>query len=236
VSLTVTVAAENTDLAGKLDTPDHGDRIQRLEFSVDDALLTSAAEMLVNGRLPEIELRRDKIGDYDPYALVRRPLRLLAIASLLTLATFAAATWSQARRYKSLLQTFDDQKQEVFQQLYPENRVPIGVRSRLESERQRLIGLMGNDLGAPELESATPMLLKTLDALPSELRFRLLEMQFENATGYLEGEVRRHGDADVIAAALRAHGLSVEPPRTEQLEKEGVSFILAVAAPNEEQE
>jgi hypothetical protein len=57
-----------------------------------------------------------------------------------------------------------------------------------------------------------------LAGLPAGLRYRLLEARLDGGRFTLEGQVNAHGDADTIAGALRAQrGLTVEPPRTEQL-------------------
>lgn len=226
--LPVTIAAVDRRAVEALERLEPDIQVQYVELAEDETLLSAASGVLVQAERPWIELRRDEIGTYDPYVLVGGSLRFLTAACLLAVLSLTAVTWIHAGRYESAVQAFNAERGAIFQRLFPEARVPVGIRSRLESEREKLLGLRSDNLEAPELESATPMLLRTLDAMPRDLRFRLLEMQFENATGYLEGEARRHGDADVIAASLRAQGLSVEPPRTERLSNEGVAFSLAI--------
>jgi hypothetical protein len=80
------------------------------------------------------------------------------------------------------------------------------------------------------LRSITASLVGALAALPTDVRFRLLEIRFDEEQAYLAGEVRRHGDVDRLASALRAHGFEVASPRTEQLAEEGVGFALSLVA------
>ena len=64
---------------------------------------------------------------------------------------------------------------------------------------------------------ARPALRDLLAGLPADLRFRVLEVRLDGSSFALDGQVRSHGDADAIAASLRAGGFWVDPPSTEQL-------------------
>lgn len=203
--------------------------VTRQEFENDQALLAAAADILARGKRPWIELRRDQIGQYDPYRLMRGSLRLLLLVLLITLMSLTTVARIRASKYQSLTDSLNREKQAVFQQLLPEARVPTGIRSRLESERRMLLGMSADNIQAPELKSVTGCLVDALDALPTDLRFRLLEIRLEESSAYLEGEVRRHGDVDSIASSLRARGFAVDPPRTEQLAAECVSFSLSMS-------
>ena len=67
-----------------------------------------------------------------------------------------------------------------------------------------------------------------LRSLPKGTRLRILDMEFSPEGLQLEGQVRTHGDADVIAAGLRAvGGYAVDPPHSEaRAEGKGISFTI----------
>lgn len=201
------------------------------EFDHDQGLLEAARDVLSGSDPPWIELRRGPIGEFDPLGPVRGSIRFLVVAFLIACLSLASAAWIRASKYDRWIRVFEDEKRRVFQDLFPEAHVPTGIRSRLESERRRLLGSSAGFAEFPEMRSVTGDLVEALDAFPPDLRFRLLEVRIERQALYFEGEVRRHGDVDLIASSLRSRGFMVEPPRTEQRDAEGVSFALRVTAP-----
>lgn len=201
-------------------------QLQQQAWDHDETLLNAAREALRGGRRPWVELRRDQLGQYDPFGLMRGSLRLLTAAVLLACVCLAACGWIRAAKCDRLITALEDQKRQLFEALFPGSRVPTGIRARLESERRRLAGAAGAGEETFELKPVTDALVPSLAALPSDLRFRLLEIRVEQDRAYWEGEVRRHGDVDLLAASLRSLGFRVEPPRTEQLDGEGVAFSL----------
>ncbi|MHB8974213.1 MAG: type II secretion system protein L [Pirellulaceae bacterium] len=227
--LPVTAVNLSDEVAASLDNlgPEIG--VTRQACDHDQALLAGAAEVLCRGQRPWIELRRDLIGEYDRYRLMRGSLRLLLLVVLITFVSLTTVARIRASRYQALTDALNNQKQALFQELFPEARVPTGIRSRLESERRMLVGMSVGNVQAPQLTSVTLRLVDALDALPTDLRFRLLEIRLEESSAYLEGEVRRHGDVDLLASSLRTRGFTVDPPRTEQLASEGVSFSLSLS-------
>ena len=58
------------------------------------------------------------------------------------------------------------------------------------------------------------------------MRFRLPEIRIEQDRVTLGGEVRSNADADKIATALRTHGFTVNPPRTQRLADKGFGVRL----------
>ena len=199
VNLTDELAASLTDLGSDIN-------LTNQECEHDEALLAAAADVLMRGKRPWIELRRGQLGQYDPYRLMRGSLHLLLVTLLVAITCLTAVAWIRASMYKELTDSVNSQKHEIFRQLFPEARVPTGIRSRLESERRTLVGMSVGNIQAPELHSVTAFLVDTLDVLPTDLRFRLLEIRWEESTAYLEGEVRRHGDVDIIASSLHRAG------------------------------
>ena len=224
--LAVGVEHDNCESLRKLD-PAIEISSERLER--DDTLLGEAGNVLHSGRRPWIELRRDQIGQYDPYRLMRGAIYALLTALLVAVTSLSFTAWAHGNRYHAVVESVEREKRDLFSELFPDARVPSGISSRLDSERRKLTGTSGGQDNIPELKSVTPLFVDALGALPTDLRFRLLELEFEEDNAFLEGEVRRHGDVDVIATALRSSGFEVDPPGTEQLSDKGVGFTLSVS-------
>lgn len=204
--------------------------------SPQQASMAAGAAILAGRQEPWIELFRGELGTYDPYRSIRTTLRILAVASACLLLALSLAAWLRAGKYETLARNYQEEQERVFRRVLPKARVPIGIRSRLESEYRTLAGITGQMEGVPRLDSAAVLLWDALAALPEDLRFRVLEARAEPNRLYLDAEVRQHGDADLLATALRKRGLEVPEPRTEQLGDKGVSLVLSATrlAPEEQ--
>ncbi len=204
-------------------------RVSNQTCDVPATLRQAATDVLLRGRRPWIELRRDQIGQYDPYKPVRGSMQFLLVAALLLLASVTYAVWTLGDKYQAATLSLEDQKRELFRELFPGTRVPTGVRSRLQSERRRLSGVSGADEEPADLVSVTETLANALACLPTDLRYRLLEIDVEQGAVSLDGEARQHGDIAPIVNSLQENGFDVEPAQTEQLADDGVGFTLHVS-------
>jgi type II secretory pathway component PulL len=196
----------------------------------DDPLVAAtleAAGVLEGQRAAAIELRRDQLAAKDRNRAIRSHLKLVLGAALLFLAALAIGLFSQARQGQLLRDEYEQRQTILFGRLFPKERVPIAIHARLQSELARLKGVRGERTDLPESTPFLAVLEPLLEALPADLRYRLLEVRIENGQLYLVGQVRAHGDADRIAEALRAAGLEVASPQTNRLEKDGVEFRIS---------
>lgn len=196
----------------------------------DDPHVAAALEAaaVLNGRRPAaIELRRDPLAAKDRNRAIRSHLRVVQGAALFLLAALGIALFNQAWKTDRLHDEYDRRQTVLFRRLFPEERVPVAIHTRLQSELARLKGVRGERSDLPESISFLTVLEPLLKALPADLRYRLLEVRVENGQLYLVGQVRAHGDADRIAEALRGAGLDVASPNTNRLEKEGVEFRIS---------
>jgi hypothetical protein len=186
-----------------------------------------AAAVLQGKRPAAIEFRRDQLVAEDRHRAIRRQLRLVQGTALLFLAALGIAFFNQARRMDLLRDAEDRQQTVLFQRLFPKERVPVAIHSRLQNEFARLKGVRGERADLPETLPFLAVLEPLLKSLPADLRYRILEMRIDNGQLYLVGQVRTHGDADRIAGALRGAGLEVGSPNTSRLEREGVEFRIS---------
>jgi hypothetical protein len=183
-----------------------------------DAAAAMAARILSRRSEPWVNLRRG-LGRHDRLRPVRGPLRYaLAAVSLCLFSACAAMLW-RAARYDRLAARYAEEQREVFRQTFPRQSEPLDVRSRLDSEERGLRALSGDASSTPPPQGPGLVALRDLLArLPDDVRFRVLELRLDGSSFAIDGQVRSHGDADAIAAAIRANGgFAVDPPRTEQL-------------------
>jgi hypothetical protein len=186
-----------------------------------------AAAILRGDVVPWADFRRDGLAPANRWERVAGPVRAAGVLGLALLVTVSALCYWRATRYEALAGRFEENMGGVFKNLYPNQTVPVNVKSRLRSEVGRLAGLSGADGAAPMQPSALATLRQTIAALPPALRFRLVEVRIDSTGILLEGEARNHSDAETIARALsRPGGLQVDSPRTESLVKGGVAFTL----------
>jgi len=183
----------------------------------DDAA-AMAGRVLYRRAEPWVNLRGG-LGANDRLRPVRGPLRYAVGAVSLCLISACAAMLWRAARYDRLAARYAGEQREVFRQTFPKQPEPPDVRSRLDSEERSLKGLSGDSSAVPPPQAPGLLALRDLlSRLPEDVRFRLLELRLDGSSFGLDGQVRSHSDADAIAASLRVNGgISVDPPRTEQL-------------------
>ena len=203
-----------------------------IDESSDDVLelAARAADKISREGSPLVELRRGALAPPDSLYRLRTPLQA-ALASVAALSVcFALAMFWRASEYNRLSRVAREQQEQAFREALPSQSIPPLITSRLQSEEKRLRGLSGMASTMPPSLSILPLLQNTLAGLPVDLRFTLLELQFEPQRLYIEGQTLDHGAADQIAAGLRrTTGFAVDPPHTEQPTGEDVTFTISAA-------
>lgn len=225
--------------------PDWGDQlgfssihIQAAESETAQTLLESVSQILpkiaAGAEAPAIEFRRDVLSSGGRNQALGTSLRILQVSLLLLFLGIGGSLYRYGEEFNRRRLLAADQQQSLFRQLFPEVPVPVGVRSRLESERAKLAGLSGETDDLPQQISALKLIEKFLKSLPSGLRYRILEIRIEQGKLYLVGQVRDHADADKVAEGLKKSGLNSEAPSTHRLPQQGVEFRISaeLAAPN----
>ena len=194
--------------------------------SVAEAVIGDAARSVLSGQIvPWIELRRGDLGPRDPYRSIRSPLRFAVSGIIALLMGLTALFWMRSEQYARIAVEYQVRQSEVFRATLSDHDIQTGFRDRLASELKRLSGVKGGDTeGIPRQSSALISLYDMLVAIPKGLRFSLQEMRFEQEGIALDGLVRTHGDADVIASSLRQRGYSVEAPSTRVLSEKGIAL------------
>jgi hypothetical protein len=200
--------------------------VQCQDGSFQEDAVRGASAVLQSQRSPLIELRRGPLIAADPMRFVRGRLRLVIAMSILSFACLIAACEILSARYGQIKRERIEAEEELFRRTFPGHKVPVGIRTRFETELAQRIGAAGQHGQYPQLRSALATLHLALASLPTDLRFRLLEIRIDQTSVHLEGEARRHGDAELIADGLKKGGLSVKPPSTQTLPTDGVSMTI----------
>jgi hypothetical protein len=174
-----------------------------------------------------VELNRPPLTSIDGAQPLRsRAEGLITLSFGVLLTCLTLCFWIRAAQYDRNANALQRQQESIFVELFPSQQLPQGIRMRLESEYRKLAGVTGQLQGMPRIASALGTLHQALTSLPTDLRFRVLEIRVEPDSVYMEGEVRQHADADQIATRLRSAGFDVTPPHTERLAEQGVAYTI----------
>jgi type II secretory pathway component PulL len=198
-----------------------------LQDEVCTSLACAAAAKVGRGQLePPIELMRNEFGRSRSNPVLRRYLVATTCAFAILLLSTCGALWYRAQSANSEADILSSRQKELYRDTFPNSKVPVGIKIRMESELATLRGLKGDDASLPSSISAGTVLHRMLAAMPTDRRFRLLEIRIEEGRLFLDGEVIEHGDAELIVHGLRAGGFEVASPRTQRLDDKRISLRI----------
>jgi hypothetical protein len=191
-----------------------------------------AARILSNAVSPWIDLRRDALAAPNRYAAYRRPLGMLAAAVVVLLVCISIVAQWRGRQYQSLSQADAQRQVQLFRSAMPNQHMPGNVRARLASEHRRLAGMGGQAGDDGELSTALPVsalvhLRQVLSILPTDVPYRILELNIQPDLIRIDGEAHTYSEAEGVAVALRkSTGYEIEPPKTQAIKGGGVNFVF----------
>lgn len=198
---------------------------------VDSAAGRHALALISQGTTPWLNFRQGPLATRTPLQVYHRPTVALLVAVAIALLCVTAVTQWRTARYRSLQQQLVTQQAEVFAGLFPQQRLPSGIKARLTSEHRKLAGLGGQeaDAGLIQEPSALAHLERVLEHLPSDVTFRVVGLQIDPDVIRVDGEALSHSDADRIVSSLRQSGhFEVEQPRTQTKSDESVGFLFTM--------
>ena len=190
------------------------------------AAIANVNEILAGHREPWIDFRRGALAPQDRYRAIRGAIRFSISAAVVAAIMFVAAFLVRAERYERDARRLQDAQVQLFQQCFPGQAVPVGIRSRLESEHAKLTGLAGVSTSLPATSDSLNVLFDLLASLPNDVPVRLVELRMDKGRVHMEWEVSSHGHADRIADSLRERGFQVEQPHTQLLADGNISLRM----------
>ena len=240
VHLKVLVAGRDAPLRVALQAPALPDLTRRVEAvhpcqaisSVDAATSVAAvraAGRALTGKLqPWVNFCQGPLAAAGPVGQLRTPLKAAVAAAVVLWVCLTGAMWARARGYQAIAAQHESQQAALYEELFPGQAPPLNVKSRLNSEHRRLAGVRKGDRSTlPAPASVLPLLHGVLKGMPTNTRYTVLELQLDENSLYIEGQVNSHGNADTIATAVKQHtGWDIQPPRTEKLGDGGIAFTV----------
>lgn len=191
-----------------------------------ELVAVAVGDVLAGKLIPAIDLRREKLASRTPYHSLQKLITVAAIAACVFLMAMIIGLEYRSWRYEQSAQEYQLAMEQVFLQIFPKQQIPLGIRSRLESEHSKTVGLRDTKK-IPEVASAAETFRVMLAALPDTLRYRLTEISVQGRQLKIDGEVRTHGDAASLATVLTETGFEVQPPRTVQASGGNVTVTLS---------
>lgn len=182
----------------------------------------------------QLNLRRGALKAPSPLNRVRHAI----VAALLCFGLLAVVLLFGFMRHASLHEQRAEQAEQAVADIHesllgepPHDDTPAAL-VRLTSERRRLQAISGQSTQAlPSPVAALNTLEQVLSALPKQVRYQIFDLHIDEQRLALDGVVRSHADADLIATALRSGtGFRVDPPHTHAQphhEQSTVSFRIS---------
>ena len=206
--------------------------IESGEAPGNDSTIRTSCE-IASGRLqPWLNLRRGALAPSDRLRPFRGPLMALLSTLCVALMCSAFALLWRSHHYERIRADHDGRQVELFRELFPGQSIPASVNSRLESEERKARGLSGQYADLPLHRPPLLLLSDTLSALPTSVRYRLLELRLTPEKLYIEGQTRSHSDAEIIVSSIRqGTDFQLDPPRTEQTKDAAIIFNVTGLIP-----
>lgn len=196
--------------------------------SIQDHAISVASRVLVHREEPLFEFRRGSLAQADPIRTIRQPLQWAYYAAAIFLIALTASFWLRATAYDGQVEKLRGQEADLFAQVFPKSNVPAGVLSRLESEHARLAGARGTNRSQKVALPfpALTVLEKFLDSLSIDERIQFAAVRISDGDLEMDADLKTHGSAGVLVAALQQQGFSVVPPTTEKKDARSVNSLV----------
>ncbi len=188
------------------------------------------SQRILNGvAQPLVDLREGPLQSDKPFYSFSRSLAFSACAILFSQVVLLLALVIWHKQYRGESERYRQKSVAAYRRIFPDSPVPVGVRSRLESEHRRLLGTKGLASHAiPRLGNVIPMLHAFLSALPEPATARFQFDRIELTPGNIAiatGTAKSFEDQETVAKRLRIAGLDV-PPLSAEAQGNGVSLRL----------
>jgi hypothetical protein len=209
-----------------------------VDESVPELAACRARKILEGSGEPWVDLRRGPLAAGRGRDAMRRPLRALVAIAAVLLASLTLVFYWRGRQYDELRSGHLRRQQEIFREALPDQRPPLDVPGRMQSELRKLGGMRGSQgdgqvASAANQTSAMVHLRNVLAQLPRDIRFRIERLEIRPEEIRVEAQGRSFAEADRVALSLKDSGLyRVEMHETNALGEGKVAFSFS-ARPEE---
>lgn len=203
--------------------------------SLETFAVRAATEVAQGSHAAWIELRRDSLAGGDRWRSYRGELNWLAAATAALLLAITIASWARMVSIDRAINAHRSQQETYFRETFPASRVPRGIVSRMRSEQTNLVGAhaASNRLTLPS--PALNTLLRVLRGAPNSERCVVRELEIQDGRLDLDAELRSLSEANLLAAALRREGFSIDTPTTTQSSDQVVTTRIYGSLADEEE-
>jgi hypothetical protein len=201
------------------------------EEGISNAVAQMGGEIAAGRQRPWVDFRRGPLAIRDPLRQHRKALNALLAAMAALLLACTVGMLIRAERYRRSEQSSQNQMIDAFRAQFPGWTIPPNVKAVVESEHRKTATTAAGAVPAEARASALQTLHDVLSKLPTEGRYAIDHMTFEDASFELQGRLRSYEQVDAIASAARQAGLDVPPPQARKVSEGLWSFTLRGARP-----
>ena len=164
--------------------------------------------------LPIVNLNNGPLAVVDASRPARRSQLLALCLALLVLLSTAGGLFWRGQNYRAQTLDLTEQQEEVYKDLFPKQRVPVGMMGRVESEYRKLKAVKSNKM-QPKIPEVLPVMRAFWEGLPSDARFQISRLDFlGRSVRDLDGRAKTFEDYERFTNSLSEKGFSF--PRTER--------------------
>lgn len=202
-----------------------------------EAARQQAIQDITSGRLrPTIDFNRVNLSFSGSLKPISRSLTTFLVIATICLGCLGFALLQRSWQHQAHADAYRKQQAALFRRLHPGERLPPGIRRRLESTLLERTNLTGKSAQLPADPRLLQQLSDVLEHVPSDLRVRIEHLNFNNGFVDLRGQLRSGGDVVVLREALSKTGLQIESPSTDQVSPKVVGFQMNASPAIEEAE
>ncbi|MEM6691224.1 MAG: hypothetical protein AAF664_17495 [Planctomycetota bacterium] len=212
--------------------------VEHFPFDLVELAATTSAR-IVNGHTAAIiDLREGPLEPQDRFFPIAKSLRFAATSFVLVQVALIVFLLLRTHQYQSMAEQNSQTTTEAFEEVFPGERIPVGVLSRLESEHRRLRGTRGMSDRTPEIPSILPTLHAFFRGAPDrkDARYKFDRIVITpNALSTANGVARSFEDQEVILTRLRGAGFEI-PELSASAARGGVSLRIQQSELKREEE
>ncbi|MCD0462267.1 hypothetical protein [Roseiconus lacunae] len=182
--------------------------------SVAEISMVAEAKRLIEGRSkPICDLRSGPLSVEATFHTTLKPLVFFCVALLIFELSLVGGYCFRGSQYQLRAADSFERQEAAFAKVFPEMEVPVGIVSRLESERRRVIGQKGlGESSTPQVKSLLPVIQSFLEAIPPQFEDECRVSQIHLSSQGIElliGNATTIADQEKVVSALRNAGFDI---------------------------